>query len=576
MYDVLIQGGTLCDGTGNDAYKADIAVKGERIVKIGDLSKETAKTVIHGEGRTVTPGFIEPHSHADLTCLIYPEMEGYLRQGVTTVVGGNCGHAMAPLGEEIYRCGIVDFAVQSKADPKYFDLITLMLPKEKAKAALKELYNIDLDWSSLEEYRQKVNAAGIGCNIAPLAGYSAIRQAVMGADANREATAEELDRLEEMVEQCMKEGAFGLSTGLDPQYVPGLFATDEETIRMLKIVAKYGGIFTSHTFNSRMDGTGNRMDGYQAMLEQARAAGVRANVSHVHVLGMAAAPEDGLKAARDTVRYFEEMESAGLDLSYDVIPSPYSTDFTIPYFAFFLRPFVLMSGSRAQLGRNFRVPDFRKMVHMVVEGGMFPTFDPNQPVNYYPLLAVLRHRNPAHVGKVLASYAQELGKNPLDLVMDLFAEDPDMEANLPMAGFAEANDFLCRHRMAMPCSDGFGCGIDVNFTEDREIPLYPNPMSISFIPRFLTMHGKERLEDTIRQMTGYAAERFGIRDRGIIREGAFADLAVLDMKRIKSYDCDPNPLQYPDGFDCVIINGKVAVQTGKFLNTCSGRMLSRG
>lgn len=576
MYDVLIQGGTLCDGTGNDAYKADIAVKGERIVKIGDLSKETAKTVIHAEGRTVTPGFIEPHSHADLTCLIHPEMEGYLRQGVTTVVGGNCGHAMAPLGEEIYRCGIVDFAVQSKADPKYFDLITLMLPKEKAKAALKELYNIDLDWSTLEEYRQKVNAAGIGCNIAPLAGYSAIRQAVMGADANREATAEELDRLEEMVEQCMKEGAFGLSTGLDPQYVPGLFATDEETIRMLKIVAKYGGIFTSHTFNSRMDGTGNRMDGYQAMLEQARAAGVRANVSHVHVLGMAAAPEDGLKAARDTVRYFEEMESAGLDLSYDVIPSPYSTDFTIPYFAFFLRPFVLMSGSRAQLGRNFRVPDFRKMVHMVVEGGMFPTFDPNQPVNYYPMLAVLRHRNPAHVGKVLASYAQELGKNPLDLVMDLFAEDPDMEANLPMAGFAEANDFLCRHRMAMPCSDGFGCGIDVNFTGDQEIPLYPNPMSISFIPRFLTMHGKERLEDTIRQMTGYAAERFGIRDRGIIREGAFADLAVLDMKRIKSYDCDPNPLQYPDGFDCVLVNGKVAVQTGKFLNTCSGRMLSRG
>lgn len=576
MYDVLIKGGMLYDGTGQDAYKADIAVQGDRIVMIGDLSKETAKAVIHAEGKAVTPGFIEPHSHADLTCLIHPEMEGYLRQGVTTVVGGNCGHAMAPLGGEIYRCGIVDFAVQAKADPKYFDLITLMLPKEKAKTALKELYNIDLDWTSLEDYRQKVNASHIGCNIAPLAGYSAIRQAVMGADANREATPEELDRLEAMTEQCMREGAFGLSTGLDPQYMPGLFATDEETVRMLKVVKKYDGIFTSHTFNSRMDGTGNRMDGYRTMLEQAQAAGVRANVSHVHVLGMAATPEDGLKAARDTVDYFEKMESAGLDISYDVIPSPYSTDFTIPYFAFFLRPFVLMSGSRAQLAKNFRVPDFRNMVHMVVKGGMFPTFDPDQPVNYYPLLAVLKHKNPAHVGKVLAVYAQELGKNPLDLVMDLFAEDPDMEANLPMAGFAEANDFLCRHRMAMPCSDGFGCGIDVNFTEDPEIPLYPNPMSIRFIPRFLTAHAKERPEDTIRQMTGFAAERFGIRNRGIIRKNAYADLVVLDMDHIKSCGCDPDPLQYPDGFDYVLVNGKIAVESGKFLRKGNGRMLSKG
>lgn len=575
MYDVLIKGGKLYDGTGNDAYAADIAIKGDRIVKIGDLAKETAKTVIHAEGKAVTPGFIEPHSHADLTCLIHPEMEGYLRQGVTTVVGGNCGHAMAPLGDEIYRCGIVDFAVQSKADPKYFDLITLMLPKKKAEEALKELYNIDLDWNTLEEYRKKVNESNIGCNIAPLAGYSAIRQAVMGADANREATEEELECLEAMVEQCMKEGAFGLSTGLDPQYVPGLFATDEETIRMLKVVAKYDGIFTSHTFNSRMDGTGNRMDGYHTMLEQAKAAGVRANVSHVHVLGMAATPEDGLKAARDSVKYFEEMEADGLDISYDVIPSPYSTDFTIPYFAFFLRPFVLMSGSRAQLGKNFQVPDFRKMVHMVVDGGMFPTFDPKQPVNYYPLLEVLKHKNPAHVGKILASYAQELDKDPLDLVMDLFAEDPDMEANVAMAGFAEANDFLCRHRMAMPCSDGIGCGIDVNFTENEEIPLYPNPMSISFIPRFLTVHGKERPEDTIRQMTGFVAERFEIRDRGIIRENAYADLVVLDLEHIKSYDRDADPLQYPDGFYYVIVNGKVAVANKKFENAGSGRMLSK-
>lgn len=574
MYDVLIKNAQIIDGTGADAYRADVALRKDRIAAIGQ-GLSGAKLSIDASGLTLTPGFFDVHSHADLTALMYPDMEAYLKQGVTTVIGGNCGHSMAPMGNEIYRSAIVDFPVTALAEPKYFDLVTLMLPREKAAKAWKELFGIDMDWNSLAEYRAKCNKNGLGCNIAPLIGYSAVRQAVMGADCMREADAGELDALASMVERCMKEGAFGLSTGLDPQYIPGLFATDEETVRMLEIVKKHGGIFTSHTFNTRMDGTGSRMDGYRTMLEQALAAGVKANVSHVHVLGMAASPEDGAKAAQDTLAYFEEMAGRGLDLSFDVIPSPYSTDFTIPYFAFFLRPFVKMSGSRAHLAENFKVPDFRKMIHTVVEAGMFPVFDPKQPVNYYPLLMVLRHKNPEYAGKIMGAYAAEKGINPLDLLMDMFSEDPDMEANVAMAGFAEANNILCASPIAMPCSDSFGCGKNTNFTGDAEIPLYPNPMSISFIPRFLLCHGRKRFEDTIRQVSGYPAERFGVKERGLIKEGFFADLVLLDLDKLHSHDMDENPMQYPDGIPYVFVNGTCSVEKGAVQRIHSGKMLSK-
>lgn len=575
MYDLIIRNGIVVDGTGGDAYSADLGVRGDRVAAIGDLKTEKAETEIDARGKYVTPGFIDPHTHADLNVLMIPTMEAHLMQGVTTVVGGNCGHGMAPMSDEIYRSAVSDFDVIFKAHPRYFEVTTLMIEKDKAAEALKELYDIDLDWHSFDEYIDKCNASGMDCNIAPLAGYSAIRGAVMGMDSMREATEEEQAALEEAVRECMEAGAFGISTGMDPMYVPGPFATDEETIRMLKAVKEYDGIFTSHTFNARMDGSGGRMDGYKTMLEQAKAAGVRANVSHVHVLGMGANDDDSLAAAKDTVAYFEEMGSGGLDLSYDVVPSPYSADLTIPYFAFFLKPFVLMSGGRRRLAENLAVPDFRQMVHAVIKAGMYPILDSEQPINYFAVLTVLRHKDSDAVGKTLAQLADERGLHPLDLTMDLFEQDPDMSANVYMLGFPEANAFLSSHSMAMPCSDGFCCTKNSNFQGDPEMPLYPNAMTLSFIPRYILLHGKSRFEDTIRQISGFVAERFGIQDRGVLKEGGFADIVVLDRDKLHSYDMDEDFLKYPEGFDHVIVNGVPVIEAKRHLRTAPGRMLRK-
>ena len=574
MYDILIKNAVIYDGSGADAFSGSVAVKDGRIAAVGEAGGEAAR-VIDAAGRALTPGFIDPHSHADLSALMYPGMEAYLLQGVTTVVGGNCGHGMAPMGDELYRSAVIDFPLTQAVKPSYFQLVSLLLPRAGAERAARELFGIDMSWHGLGEYIDACNSRGLGANIAPLAGYSAIRNAVMGSDCMREASPEELDRLEAMVEECMEQGAFGLSTGLDPQYVPGLFATDAETVRMLRVVRRYGGVFASHTFNVGPDGAGGRMEGYEKMLNQALAAGVRANVSHVHLLGMASTADGAMAAARATLAYFEEMRSRGLDLSYDVIPTPVAADFTIPYFAFFIRPFVMMTGSRRRLAEAFRVEDSRAAVHAVIGAGLYPALDAKIPGNYFGVLSVTRHRDGGLVGKTFAHLAAERGAEPLDVMMDLFAADPDMEAGMGSADFAEANDLLCAQDMAMPCSDGFSCAADTNFTRDGELPVYPNPMNVGYAPRFLTRWAW-RFEDAVRKVSGLPAERFGIPARGLIRPGFRADLVLLDRGRLRAYDETDTPLRSPDGIDLVLVGGVPAVENGQVTGRRAGRMLRRG
>lgn len=576
-FDLILRGGAVVDGTGADAFRADVGVLGDRIAAIGDLSDAEAKRVIDVSGKYVVPGFIDPHSHADLSVLFEPSMTNYLMQGVTTVVGGNCGHSYAPVGDDLYRAAIIDSRVQFAANPSYFQMTQLLFPKEAGAKALREEYGVEMNWHSFSEYTDRCNAMPMDGNIAPLAGYSAIRGTVMGQDCLREATEAELDALERLTREYMEQGAFGLSTGTDPQYVPGPFATDAETVRMLKVVRGFGGIFSSHTRNAGPDGRPDRMRGYATMLEQAKAAGVRANVSHVHTLGMGASPQETAKAAEDTLAYFEKMAAQGVDLSYDVIPSPFSMDMTTPYFSTFLRPFVLMSGSRAQLAKNFGVADFRKMVRLVVESGMYPLMDAREPMmSMYPLLAVSRHKNSKHLGKNLFAYAAELGADPLELVMDLFREDPDMGVIMMLPDSEKSNEILCRHPMAMPCSDGFTGDRTMNFGLNEDLMMTPNPMNFCFAVRHLICHPKPRFEDSIRTLTGFPAERFGIANRGVLKQGAVADVVVLDRAHLHSHDMDEDVLQYPEGIDYVTVNGALTIDHKTHTGAAAGRMLRRG
>ena len=315
MYDILIRNILVCDGTGAPAFPADVGISAERIVFIGNASEKTLSDtairhcrIIDGSGKILTPGFIDPHTHADLSVLLHPEMEPYLKQGVTTVVTGNCGYSMAPQGESVFYWPIMDqgFAERTGIDP--YTTQTMFFERKRAKAALKERFDLELDWHTFKEFQEKCAGMPLGCNQANLVGHSAIRTAAMGMDCLRAASEGELAAMKKMTREAMEAGAFGISTGRDPVYLPGPYGNEKEIRGLLQIVKEYDGIFASHTKNWDAAGRPDRIGGYMEMMNQCRDLGIRTNISHVHVMNMAISAQDAVKAADKTLSYFQEQE----------------------------------------------------------------------------------------------------------------------------------------------------------------------------------------------------------------------------------------------------------------------------
>ena len=217
------------------------------------------------------------------------------------------------------------------------------------------------------------------------------------------------------------------------------------------------------------------------------------------------------------------------------------------------------------------------MVHAVIDAGLYPLLDEkNLMMSMYPILTISRHQNPAHLGKNLYAYATELKKDPLDLVMDLFAEDCDMGADMAMPSAVESNDILCTHRMAMPCSDGFTGDKSMNFGLNEDIQMTPNPMNYSFIIRYLTRYQNQiTLEELIHNVTMKPAVRFGIEKRGSLQVGNYADIVIFDREALHSYDRDANMSQYPEGIEYVLVNGVVTIDHKRHTQAAAGRMLRK-
>ncbi|WP_425756416.1 amidohydrolase family protein [Ihubacter sp. rT4E-8] len=342
MFDILIKNGLICDGTGASSYEANLGITGDRITYIGKeygADAKAAVTVIDAAGKVITPGFIDTHTHADLSMMIELAMEPFVKQGVTTVITGNCGYSMAPQGDEIFYFPSTNQTFQELAGADPADQMPLLYPREKAQTAFETLYGVEPDWRTFAEYSKRCDSMALGCNAAPLVGYSAVRTAVMGQDCLREDT---------------------------------------------------------------------------------------------------------------------------------------------------------------------------------------------------------------------------------NMVADFIA---------PVLG--ESVDIFCQYDYAMPCSDGFGYAKETNLTGKDEFPAYPNSMNIGLMPRYLTRYGKDDFEQAVRRASGFPAQRFGIQDRGVLKEGYYADLVVLDRENLHSFDEEENPLQDPCGIDYVFVNGKAALTPDGLTGAGTGRMLRK-
>jgi N-acyl-D-amino-acid deacylase len=565
MLDLILENASVLDGTGKEAFTADVGISGERIESIGNLKEAQAARRVDVSDRTVCPGFIDVHSHADMAFfrkdhprLLAPLVE----QGITTFVGGNCGMALAPVTKE-------------HRDDQVLSLETFT-QMDFARA---------VHWDTMGSFMDMMDSEGILLNCAMLAPHGMIRISACGLET-RLADREEIAYMRRSVEHCMQEGAFGLSTGL--QYPPGNMSDTEEIVELGKSVAKYEGIFTSHLRSYTASTLGRAMD---EVAEVARRNDIRGQISHIfslpwlgpvhkpaikalkwlirHPAVARAVPDFAVEMEMKTIlKRLEKMRSGGAQVGMDIMPV--TAGFTI-LLAFF-PPWTLTGGREAIMGRIADKATRAEILKNIEEGK--PTW-PHRGKNDWSLnlmkqmgwdavtiMGVHSEKNKHLEGRRFTELAEEQGRHPFDVMCDLLLE--------------EEGRVMVFESMAEP---------DDPFTEKYTFPALKDPRTMittdallmgvgkplylfygcypKFIGRYVYEKGLMDLPDAVRRCTSIPAEWFGIKDRGEVREGCFADLLVMRPDDFKTAAAFRDPERRPEGLEMVLINGKTVVEQGR-------------
>ena len=498
-FDLLIRGGRVVDGTGNPWVRADVAVRGDRIARIGHLPNATAERVIDAEGLVVAPGFIDPHTHAVRGIFDVPTADNYLLQGVTTLTEGNDGSSPWPVGEHLAR--IADL--------------------------------------------------GISPNWGIFAGQGTIRREVIGSD-DREPTRDELDRMRTLVAEAMQEGAFGLSTGLF--YVPGSFTSTEEVIELSEVAAGYGGIYISHMRDEAL----RLLDSVQETIRIGEEAGIPVQMTHHKAIS-----RDMWGRSADSLALVDAARARGVDITIDQYPYTASqTGITavVPQWA--------QAGGTQELIARLQDPETRRRIRGEIVYRIEHDRGGGDPAN---IVIGLCEWDRSLEGKSLADILAEREievtvANAADLVMDIVARGGARAIYHAMdEGDVER---IMQHPATAIGSDGgvsvFGASV-------------PHPREYGTFARVLGRYVRERgvltLEQAVRKMSGATAQRLGLQDRGLLREGFFADIAVFDPDRVIDRATFPEPHQYAEGVEYVLVNGTLVVDGGEHTGARPGSVL---
>ena len=499
-YDLIIKNGTVYDGSGQIGVKKDIGIRGEKIVAIGSLNAGQSKRTIDADGLAVAPGFIDMHAHLD-PLMRMPGAGSHVRQGVTTALGGPDGGGVWPFGA----------------------------------------------------YLDSAERMGVGMNVAYLCGHNVIRKEVMGME-NREPTPTELNQMKQYVETAMKEGAFGISTGL--KYLPGAFSKVEEVIALSAVAAQYGGFYTSHL---REEGLG-LIDGVQEAIRIGRDAKIPIVLTHHKVVGK---PMWG--ASERTLFLVDSAREAGIDVQIDQYP--YTASFTS--ISILIPAWAQADGPRA-FAERVKDPVLRDSIHA---GIVFNLINDRGGADLKRVQFSGVSWNKALEGKSLYDWAMMKDMEPsMETGADLVIE-AQVNGGARVIFFAMDQgdvDRIMLHPQTMIASDGRltqqGFGM-------------PHPRNYGTFPRVLGHYVRERklmpLETAIRKMTGLPADRLGVKDRGYIAEGMFADLLIFVPETIMDQATFEEPHQYSTGIQYVFVNGVAAVDDGQYMDTRSGKVLRR-
>jgi N-acyl-D-aspartate/D-glutamate deacylase len=583
-YDILIKNGTIVDGTGTSPYLGSIALNGERIASVekGD-SKQDAMKVLDAKGLTITPGFIDAHNHGDLTIIHYPKAESFVRQGITTFVAGTCGHSPGPYGEYIDQSYILYDAYEEFNPNMYYP--DRLMQRETLNEAHKELHGWEINWNTLGEFFQRLEAKGISANYVPFVGHGRIRYVVMGRDFRRRATGSEIEEMKAHLERAILDGCRGMSVGRD--YEPGIHARKDELVSLAKIVAEYGGVYASHCLSSgrrhaRKPGSfpPNKLAGLLEAIDVGRKASVSVEVSHLGIAfqvrpgGNATLSEEAVKA---TLKIIDDAREEGLNINFDEIPHHLTGGFyTIPYLVSTLLPWLKVAGSIHQLQKALRMPDFREEIKEKVWAGKWYGLNPNINEHWDRARTIVECAEERFLDKTIADIAEELGAEPLDILMDVITADPETKA-VRMSGDESAKLAFLKHPESMVGVDTFV--LDDKWQNTSPPWFLPNECCYGGMPRFFRRTVKETgtlsLEEAVRKVTSLPATKFNLRDRGLLREGAYADIVVMDLESLTDRGDQVEPRRYPLGIEHVLVNGVPVVDRTEHLGETPGKILYR-
>ena len=528
-FDLIIANGHLIDGTGSPWYAADVGIRAGRIAAIGKLGGASAKLRIDAAGKVVAPGFIDMLGQSELTILVDPRLPSKIYQGITTEITGE-GNSAAPMVGQA---------------------------RLEAASAL-EHYGLQADWQSFGEYFARLERQGLGINLASYVGATSVRMAVIGTE-NRPPTPAELIRMRSLVREAMQQGAVGVSTALE--YAPAPYASTEELIALASEAAAYGGIYATHM---RSEG-----DGIDAALDEtfriAREAHIPAEIWHLKVAG-----KKNWGRMPEVVGRIEAARAAGLDIAAD----------TYAYTAWFndMSAFVppwAHEGGTAKMIERLKDPPTRTRIVKEMNTPSDAWDNEWNEVGGPESILVGVVKNPALKGlqgQTIAAIAKSRGKDPLETLLDLLVED---DAFTECAVFGMQEDdvaFALVQPWVSVNNDSPGTSPQGRLGEE-----HPHPRAYGAFPRILRKYVREEhrlsLPEAIRKFSALPAQRLRLSDRGVIKQGLWADIVVFDPDTIADRSTFDAPNQLAFGMRWVLINGVPVIAEGKMTGARPGRVL---
>ncbi len=519
-YSIIIRNGLIFDGAGRPPRQGDIGISEDKIKKIGDLSGDDAPTIIDASNKYVAPGFIDLTTHSDThwTLFSHPSQESFIRQGVTTIIGGHGGSSLAPLvkGEDI------------ETIQKWVDIST-----------------ININWQSMDEFLDELERHAIGVNFGTLVGYGTIRRGIIG-DESRQADKKEIDQISFLVEKSLREGAFGFSANLGAAHQKS--ASDEEVSTLLKICNAFKTFVNHH-----LEDEGKEiLPALARVIALSRSSGIRSHIAHFKAIG-----KGSWKFFDHGFSMIDEAAKEGVSITCDLFP--YTRTGSNLYL---LLPEWAREGGKNNILEIIKGEKRIKLIEALKELTL-----------HYDKISIASTRSDLDgAGKTIGDLSRISGRPAEEVLLDLL-DINKLQISIFSEAISESNiEIAAGKNYSAISSDGVGYASDYRSKTD-----FPHPRSFGTFPRIFAKLVKEKSvltwQEAIYKMTGLPAQILGIKDRGIIEKNTFADIVVFDPEKIADHADYINPYASPTGINFVIINGGVALSENNLQTANLGRVL---